>query len=95
MSPYCKKQADSGCLHNCLPRNTIQGSTAPLPYLFVHSSLRRDVPGDNTRHPFGDISTGVYTTFIPDEFADISMTISGFGACHRLKQAWSNSYISL
>ena len=66
------------------PENyAIQGSMSPLPYVFVHGSLQRDVPGDDTRHRFGDVGAGLYTTFVPDEFADIRMTLSGLGAWGR------------
>lgn len=66
------------------PENyAVQGSMSPLPHVFVHGSLQRDVPGDHEQHRFGDFGAGIYTTFVPNEFGDISVTMSALGAWGR------------
>lgn len=66
------------------PENyAVQGSMSPLPHVLVHGSLQRDVPGDPERHRFGDVGAGVYTTFVPDGFGDLGMTVSALGSWGR------------
>lgn len=66
------------------PENyAVQGSMSPLPHVFIHGSLQRDVPGDQERHRFGDVGAGIYTTFAPDGFGDVSVTLSALGSWGR------------
>jgi hypothetical protein len=66
------------------PENyAVQGSISPIPHVLVHGSLQRDVPGNQERHQFGDVGAGIYTTFVPDGFGDVGVTLSALGSWGR------------